>query len=87
VRWLSEYHYSVMSVGNQYGFLCPNCENGTDLLVRTTTDIHLGPQGMEIDHAPLLDSTHVDCLNCGWVGTVGDPVSIALIINKHASSR
>jgi predicted RNA-binding Zn-ribbon protein involved in translation (DUF1610 family) len=70
--WLSEYHNSVMSDGNPYGFLCPNCDKGTDLLVRTTADIHLRPHGMELDDAKLMDSTHVDCLNCGWAGTVGD---------------
>ncbi len=63
-----------MSVGNQYGVICPNCDAGTDLLIRTTADIRLTPHGMEIDDAPLLDSTHVDCLICGWEVTVGDSV-------------
>lgn len=66
-----------MSVGNQYGFVCPNCDKGTELLVRTTADIRLMPHGMEIDHAPLVDTTHVDCLICGWEGAVGDLVQVA----------
>ena len=48
----------------------------SELLVKTTADIRLMPHGMEVDHAPLLDSTHVDCLICGWEGAVGDLVRV-----------
>jgi hypothetical protein len=61
-----------MTVGNQYGYLCPNCEKGTELLVRTMAHILLRPRGFEVDDASLLDSSHVDCLICGWEGIVGE---------------
>jgi hypothetical protein len=48
-----------MAVGNQYGYVCPTCDKGTDLLVRVTADVRLMPQGMEIDDAKLLDSSRV----------------------------
>jgi hypothetical protein len=67
----------MTNTGNKFGFLCPNCDKGTDLLIRTTADIHLRPHGMELDDASLIDTTHVDCLNCGWSGTVSNLVNVA----------
>jgi hypothetical protein len=62
----------MSNIGNQFGYLCPNCGKGTELLVSATAHLRLMPHGLEIDDASLLDSSAVVCLICGWEGTVGD---------------
>jgi hypothetical protein len=64
-----------MDVGNQYGYQCPYCNRGTDLLVAARVEILLTPNGTDIDATttPVWSQTSfVDCLNCGWAGKVGD---------------
>ena len=45
------------------------------LITASAAEVLLTPTGTDIDTstAPVWDSTFfVDCLNCGWAGTVGD---------------
>jgi hypothetical protein len=68
-----------MAVGNHYGYLCPSCEKGTDLLVTANVEVLLTSTGTDIDTstAPVWNKTSfVDCLNCGWAGTVGDLATV-----------
>jgi hypothetical protein len=48
----------MTNTGNEYGYLRPNCDRGTDLLVKAMAALLLTPQGMEIDDAKLLDTSH-----------------------------
>jgi hypothetical protein len=70
-----------MDVGNQYGYQCPNCAKGTDLLVTASVEVVLTSTGTDIDSrtSPVWNSTSlVDCLNCGWAGTVGDLTTVGI---------
>jgi hypothetical protein len=40
---------SIMTVGNQYGYLCPNCDKGTDILITANAEVLLTPTGTDID--------------------------------------
>lgn len=77
-----------MDVGNEYGYQCPNCERGTDLQVTATVEILLTPTGTDIDSrtVPVWNKTAVvDCLNCGWSGTVEDLATVA--VKKEPTSE
>jgi hypothetical protein len=77
-----------MTVGNQYGFLCPNCDKGTEILITANAEVLLTPTGTDIDSGtvPVWNSTSfVDCLYCGWAGKVGDLVNVA--IKKESGSE
>jgi hypothetical protein len=77
-----------MSVGNQYGYLCPNCDKGTEILITANAEVLLTPTGTDIDSSTAPgwnNSSFVDCLNCGWAGTVGDLLQAS--IKKEAESE
>lgn len=70
-----------MDVGNQYGYQCPNCGRGTDLLVAASVGILLTPNGTDIDATTTPEwsqTSAVDCLNCGWCGTVEDLATVGI---------
>ena len=70
-----------MNVGNQYGYVCPACDRGTELQVTATVEVLLTYTGTDIDATttPVWNQTSpVDCLNCGWAGTVGDLATIGI---------
>jgi hypothetical protein len=69
-----------MSAGNQYGHLCPNCYKGTELLITASAEVLLTPTGTDIDTDTIPawnNASYVDCLVCGWEGTVGGLVKVA----------
>ena len=70
-----------MSVGNQYGYVCPNCDRGTELQVTAMVQVLLTYTGTDIDATttPVWNQTSlVDCLNCGWSGSVGDLATVGI---------
>jgi hypothetical protein len=71
----------MKNVGNKYGYLCANCDKGTDLLITANVEILLTPTGTDFDATttPVWNRTSfVDCLNCGWSGTMGDLTTIGV---------
>jgi hypothetical protein len=77
-----------MDIGNPYGYQCPNCDRGTDLLITANVEVILTPTGTDIDSSstPVWNrKSFVDCLNCGWAGTVGDLNTIG--VKKQAGSE
>jgi hypothetical protein len=70
-----------MSAGNQYGHLCPNCYKGTELLITASAEVLLTSTGTDIDKEtiPVWNNTsYADCLICGWEGTVGGLLKVAI---------
>lgn len=70
-----------MCVGNPYGYICPNCDTGTDLLVTASVEVLLTLTGTDFDSnsAPVWNRlSFVDCLNCGWAGTVDDLTTVGI---------
>ncbi len=65
---------SVEEVGNQHGYTCPNCKDGTRLIVVASVKVLLVPMGT--DDPPHGSDTEwdedseVDCDGCGWAGKV-----------------
>jgi hypothetical protein len=63
-------------VGNQFGFLCPQCSEGTDLYISATMNVqaHLFPDGTDNDgggDTEWDDASYARCTQCDWAGTVG----------------
>lgn len=78
----------MTNTGNIFGYLCPNCDKGTEILITAHAEVLLTPTGTDIDSstAPVWNnSSFVDCLNCGWAGTVGDLVHV--VMGKEPTSE
>jgi len=60
------------SVGNQFGYLCPNCHQGDYLHVYASTSVSLCPDGTEVDSADQEwgQDSGASCSHCDWSGTV-----------------
>ena len=69
----------IMSVGNQYGYRCPNCHKGTELLITASAEVLLTSTGTDIDKETIPvwnDTSYADCLICGWEGTRANDVQL-----------
>jgi hypothetical protein len=52
-----------------------------EILITANAEVLLTPRGTDIDSstAPVWNSASpVDCLNCGWAGTVGDLLNVVM---------
>ena len=60
------------SVGNQFGYLCPNCGQGDCLHVYASTSVSLCPGETEVDSADQEwgQDSGASCSHCDWCGTV-----------------
>ena len=76
-----------MNVGNLYGYVCADCDRGTELQVTATVEVLLTYTGtIDATTTPVWNQTSpVDCLNCGWAGTVGDLATVG--IKKQSASE
>jgi len=71
------------TVGNEHGYLCPNCDKGTELLIAASKRISLilKQDGFAIDDESEVEwanYSHVDCLLCGWEGAVRDLLKVKM---------
>lgn len=67
--------YTCEEVGNQHGYLCPECEAGDGLTIEATIQVQarLMPDGVDDEGGDTEwdDTSRVRC-DCGWIGMVGD---------------
>ena len=66
----------LREVGNQHGYLCPSCGDGTGLHVEAVirTEVALYSDGTEDSGGDTEwdDTSCARCSNCDWHGTVAD---------------
>ena len=60
-------------VGNQFGYLCPECKSGENLYITALVTVALVPDGCDTgdSHTEWDKESHAWC-GCGWKGKVKD---------------
>jgi hypothetical protein len=58
--------------GNQFGYVCPECGNGSQLIVEATVPVTLHQYGTEpVGRAEWTPDSQAHCA-CGWEGLVDE---------------
>ena len=60
------------TIGNQFGYLCPNCNQGDNLSVVALVSVELCPDGTDADGNHEWDDSSMASCSCGWQGKVSD---------------
>jgi hypothetical protein len=61
------------TIGNQFGYLCPECSKGDDLRVVASVSVKLMSDGTDnTDSDTEWDDASSACCGCGWGGHVKD---------------
>lgn len=58
------------TVGNQFGYLCPECHKGDELSVAAVVWAKLYPDGSDVEGDHEWDGNSAIVCGCGWSGKV-----------------